>query len=88
MSSEGSPSPLRRGAILLLQLLLTGVVSWFILRAVGLDLGELRAIDYGEWDPRWGILVLATLLLLFAYLYSAALWGLMVRALGGPSCLI
>lgn len=69
---------------LLLKLLLTGVVTWFILEAVEGGLQELNAFDLSALSPRWGLLFLSCALLLVAYLYSASLWGVMVRELGGP----
>jgi hypothetical protein len=74
----------RRAAIVLAQLALTGGVTWFILRAVGLSLEELRALDLSRWRLRWELLLLSSILLLGAYLFAAGLWGLMVRELGGP----
>ena len=77
-------SRIRRLLVLTLQLLATGLVTWFILRAVGLSVEELGRLDVSVLDLRWGGLALASVLLLLAYLYSAALWGVMVRELGGP----
>jgi hypothetical protein len=68
---------------LTIQLLVTVLVTWFILRAVGFNLDELRGFDVGGMDLRWGLLLLSCLMLLVAYLYSAGLWGLMVREIGG-----
>jgi uncharacterized membrane protein YbhN (UPF0104 family) len=88
MTEGSAPSGARRTGPALLKalfkLLLTGLVTWFILKAVGLSLGELQAFDWEGFTPRWGLLVLSCLLLLLGYLYSASLWGLMVRELGGP----
>jgi hypothetical protein len=69
---------------LTLQLLVTGVVTWFIIRTVGLSLDELESLDLSRWRIRWAWLFLSSVLLLLAYLYLASLWGLMVRDLGGP----
>jgi hypothetical protein len=77
------PSGFLRGAKLALQLLLTVAITWFILKAVGFDLQELRAFDLSTLSPRWGLLALSALILLVAYLFSAALWGLMVRQISG-----
>lgn len=66
----------------LLQLLATGVVTWFILRVVGFNLEELRAFDLSALVVNWGLIGLSSALLLLAYLYSAALWGLMVGEIG------
>jgi hypothetical protein len=61
------------------QLVLTGLVTWFILRAVGFSLAELRAFDLSEMDVSWASIAGSSLVLLVAFLYSASLWGLMVR---------
>jgi len=74
---------LGRGGKLAFQLLLTGVVTWFILKAIGFNLEELRAFDLSELVVNWGLLTLSCLVLLLAYLFSAGLWGLMVREIGG-----
>ena len=87
-SADPSPpdvkSRVRRFLGLFLRLVVTGLVTWFILKAVGLRLGELRAFGLSTLTPRWGLLLLSTGVLLLGYLYSAGLWGLMVRELGGP----
>lgn len=77
-------SPLRRFLGMTLRLLLTGVVTWFIIRAVGVNLRELRTLDWSRLEPRWGSLTLSVAVLLLGYLYSAGLWGFMVREMGGP----
>ncbi len=67
-----------------LRFVLTVLVTWFIFRALGVSLEELKGYGPGALNPRWGLLCLATVTLLLAYLFSAALWGLMVREMGGP----
>jgi glycosyltransferase 2 family protein len=79
----GIGNPLVRAGKIALQLILTGVVTWFILRAVGFDLEGLRSLDPSLWTVRWGVVALSGFLLLGAYAYSAALWGVMVREIGG-----
>ncbi len=74
----------RRGLGLLARLALTVLVTWFIVRAVGLNLEELRAFDRSQIHPRWGLVLLSCGVLLLGYLYSASLWGLLVKELGGP----
>jgi glycosyltransferase 2 family protein len=74
---------LLRTGKLLLQLSLTGVVTWFILRSVGLDLGGFRTLDLSLWAVRWTRVGLSCLVLLVAYAYSGGLWGVMVREMGG-----
>lgn len=67
-----------------LQLGLTLLVTWIIFRAVGVRLEDLEGLDPAAWRPRGGFLAGASLLLLAGYGMSAALWGHMVRDLGGP----
>lgn len=77
------PSAGRRAGKVLAQLLLTGLVTWFILRAVGVNLGKLGSFDLSTLHIRWVVLAVASSLLVAAYLYAASLWGLMVRELSG-----
>lgn len=74
----------RRWAVRLLQLVLTLLVTWFIFRRVGVQLEDLEGLDAGAWRPHAGLLAAASALLLAGYGMSAALWGWMVRDLGGP----
>ena len=71
-----------------LQLALTLVVTWLILDRVGLGLAELGSqlaqVEGSAWLPDPLLLGAASLLLLSGYFVSAALWGLIVRELGGP----
>lgn len=67
-----------------LQLALTVAVTWFIVDRVGLGLAELGELDAALWVPDPLLLVAASLLLLVGYGASAAIWGLVVRELGGP----
>jgi len=82
-SSSSSSSGLIRVGKLLLQLLLTGALTWFILEAVGFSLAELGAFELSNLTVNWGLLALSSLVLLLAYLYFAGLWGLMVHEIGG-----
>lgn len=68
----------------MLQIGVTVLVTWFILDRVGVSLEEVARLDPAEWRPRWGVLGLASGVLLAGYVVSAALWGRMVRELGGP----
>lgn len=81
----GTPSAPLVGRIgrLVLQLFATAVVTWFLLRAVGFDLEEIGSYDLSVLEVRWGVVAASSLALLVAYLYSASLWGLMVREIGG-----
>jgi hypothetical protein len=79
--------PLRKGrrlSLLALQLLLTAVVTWFILRRVGLSTDDLAALDWSAWRPRWTTFLLSCGVLLVGYVASAAIWRGMVADLGGP----
>jgi len=67
------------------QLILTVLVTWFILQRVGLGVEQLAAVDAGEWVPNLPLLLASSLLLLGGYLASAALWGRLVLDLGGPA---
>jgi len=66
------------------QLGLTVIVTWFILRTVGLGVDQLLEVPAGAWLPSPAPLVGATGLLVVAYLLSGALWGRIVADLGGP----
>ena len=69
----------------LVQVALTVSVTWFILDRVGIDLAALRGQDLGAWRPNPFTLTASCLVLLSGYLVSAALWGRIVRDLGGPA---
>jgi len=80
-------APERRGGgvlRLLLQVILTVAVTWFIMDRVGADLGRLATLDVGGWEFRWHWLLLSIPVLASGYILSAALWGRMVSELGGP----
>jgi glycosyltransferase 2 family protein len=76
-------SPLRRILTLAAQLLLTGVVTVFVYRALGGTLEDALALDRAFLAPRAALLLLATLVLLAGYAWAARLWGVMVGELGG-----
>jgi uncharacterized membrane protein YbhN (UPF0104 family) len=67
-----------------LQLVATGLVTWFIFRAVGVQLADLGGLELADWRPRSQLIIAASLLLLLGYGASAALWGGLVSELGGP----
>jgi uncharacterized membrane protein YbhN (UPF0104 family) len=75
----------RKAVLRLAQVSLTVLVTWFILDRVGVDLAALRAMNPAEWRPNLLILVASCVVLLLGYLFSAALWGRIVRDLGGPT---
>jgi uncharacterized membrane protein YbhN (UPF0104 family) len=77
-------STIRRGALGLLKLALTVAVTWFILDRLGVGFADLRDLDPEAWKPRWGLLALASVVLLATFLFAASLWGAMVGDLGGP----
>ena len=68
----------------LLQVGLTVVVTWFIFDRVGVDLARLGALNRGEWRPRPALFLASCVVLVVGYLWSASLWGRLVRDLGGP----
>ena len=60
------------------------LLTWFIIRAVGIGLEDLKALDLSTLRVHWGLFSLASGVLVLGYLYSASLWGLLVKELGGP----
>lgn len=76
---------LTRWVVRTVQLVLTVAVTWFIVARVGLSIDALRALDADAWLPRPALLLAASALLLAAFFVSAAIWGVMVRDLGGPT---
>lgn len=67
-------------------MVLTVLVTWFIVDQVGLGMEELRALGPGAWLPVHPLgAVAASVLLLLGYFFSAALWGRIVSDLGGPA---
>jgi glycosyltransferase 2 family protein len=75
---------LKTGLIRAGQLVITVLVTWFILDRVGLDMDTLRAMDLSALRPNLMLLAAASALLLASYFFSAALWGRIVVDLGGP----
>ena len=59
-------------------------MTWYIVDRVGLGLEELRGLEASSWLPEPIPFLAASLLLLAAYFFSAALWGRIVQDLGGP----
>lgn len=64
---------------------LTAIVTWFILDRVGVDIAALGDVDLAVWRPNLLLLAVSCLVLLLGYLFSAGLWGRIVRDLGGPT---
>ncbi len=75
---------MKRFGVRLLQVGLTVAVTWFILDRVGVDLALLGALNRGEWRPRPALFLASCVVLVVGYLWSASLWGRLVRDLGGP----
>ncbi len=67
-----------------IQVVLTILVSWFIIDRIGVDLSDLSSLRFSGWEIRPAYLILSVLALALGYGVSAALWGRMVRELGGP----
>lgn len=66
------------------KLALTGLVTVFIVRRVGVDAAALGELDLASWELRPVPLVASVAALAAGYGLSASLWGRMVRELGGP----
>ena len=81
---EESTSGIRRAPGFTLRIGLTVLLTWFIVRAVGLTLGDIKALDLSSLRVHWGLFSLASGILVLGYVYSASLWGLLVKELGGP----
>ena len=75
---------MKRAGIRLLQVGLTVLVTWFIFDRVGVDLALLGRLDTGEWRPRPALFFASCVVLAVGYVWSASLWGRLVRDLGGP----
>ncbi len=68
----------------LLQVGLTVLVTWFIFDRVGLDLARLGELEGGTWRPRPVLFLSSCLVLMTGYVWSASVWGRLVRDMGGP----
>ncbi len=68
----------------LLQVGLTVVVTWFIFDRIGVDLAQLGTLNTAEWRPRPALFLASCVVLIVGYLWSASMWGRLVRDLGGP----
>ncbi len=78
-------SPLRTVVVRAGQFVATLLVLWFVVDRAGLSLGELGNIDLSVWEIRPLHLVVGSLVLLIGYLVTGALWGRIVKGLGGPT---
>lgn len=76
---------MKKLALRLFQIGLTVVVTWFIFDRVGVDLTALRQVEPAAWRPRLPLLIASVLVLLWGYVFSAAIWGRIVLDLGGPA---
>ena len=75
---------MKKFGVALLQLGLTVAVTWFIFDRVGVDLAVLGTLNAGEWRPRPALFLASCAVLVIGYVWSASLWGRLVRDLGGP----
>jgi len=66
-----------------LQIGLTVVVTWFIFDRVGVNLARLGTLSTVEWRPRPALFLLSCVVLVVGHLWSASMWGRIVRDLGG-----
>lgn len=76
---------LRRTSIRIAQLAVTILVTVLIFRALGMGLSDIRDLDARWWSPDWLWFSGASAVLVLAYVFSAVLWGRMVREMGGPT---
>lgn len=81
--SRSRRGPLRRVLVRLGQLLLTVVVTAFILQRLGPGIGDLSG-EIAVIDVRWGWIAASCAALALGYGVSGWIWGRMVEDLGGP----
>ena len=74
---------MKKVGVRLLQVGLTVIVTWFIFDRVGVDLARLGALSSAEWRPRPALFLSSCVVLVVGYLWSASMWGRIVRDLGG-----
>lgn len=83
MSDE---APGRRHALRwIVQLVLTVVVTGFVLNRVGFTFDEVAALDLRRWSPHGGWLTASVGVLAGGYALSGWLWARMVGEMGGPA---
>ena len=76
---------MRKYGVPLLKVGLTATVTWFIFDRLGVDFALLGTLDGAGWRPRPVLFLSSCVVLAAGYVWSAAVWGLLVRDLGGPS---
>ena len=65
-------------------MIITVLVTWFIISRVGLDTATLRELNTDLLTPNFALFVASSLLLMIGYAISAANWAYIVNDLGGP----
>tara|TARA_B100002049_G_scaffold40375_1_gene27131 strand:- start:91 stop:990 length:900 start_codon:yes stop_codon:yes gene_type:complete len=65
-------------------MVITVLVTWFIISRVGLDTAVLRELNTDLLIPNFALFVASSLLLMIGYAISAANWAYIVNDLGGP----
>ena len=75
---------LARCGVLAAKLALTGLVTWFVLRSVGIQLAEVRAVEWTSVRVHVPLLLLSVAVLFGELALAAWLWSKVVTRLGGP----
>ena len=65
-------------------MVITVLVTWFIINRVGFDMAALRELNTDLLIPNFPLLGASSLLLMIGYAISAANWAYIVNDLGGP----
>ena len=65
-------------------MVITVLVTWFIISRVGLDTAALRELNTDLLTPNFALFVASSLLLMIGYAISATNWAYIVNDLGGP----
>ena len=65
-------------------MVITVLVTWFIISRVGLDTAALRELNTDLLTPNFPLFVASSLLLMIGYAISATNWAYIVNDLGGP----
>ena len=65
-------------------MVVTVLVTWFIISRVGLDTAALRELNTDLLTPNFPLFVASSLLLMIGYAISATNWAYIVNDLGGP----